>query len=155
MILGGNVVNFVSCKAFTERTILYPFRSSRFFLPLRVDDVRYPVDRFRNAMVDSWLARLRARVTRRDDADQVPSPRLLQHQWPTAVALRTSKGKKNIDSTRPQPPTYLARVLPTSAVTGAHHLVVNHHVDPIGSVPPLAYTIIYHGHVHSLKGLGP
>lgn len=59
------------------------------FIPkLRVDNVGYPVDRFRHAMIDSWLAWLRARVTRRNDAYQVPTPRLLQHQRSTAVTLR-------------------------------------------------------------------
>lgn len=73
-----------------------------FFAPLRVDDVRYPVDRFRNAMIDPWLAGLRARVTGRDDAYQVPSPRLLQHQWPAAVALREQRKRYRLDPTPPQ-----------------------------------------------------
>lgn len=129
VFLGGNIVNFVSCKAFT----IPLFLSFVSFIPLRVDNVGYPVDRFRHAMIDSWLAWLRARVTRRNDAYQVPSPRLLEHQRSTTVTLQNEKNiyfflLLSLDSTSA---TYLARVLATSPVTSAHHFVVNHHVDPV------------------------
>lgn len=57
-------------------------------LLLRIDHVRYPIDRFSYTMVNSWLTRLGTRISRRNDANQVPSSRLLQHQRSSAVALR-------------------------------------------------------------------
>lgn len=58
---------------------------------LRIDDVRYPVDCFRNSMVDPRLARLSARVSRRHDSNEVPFTQFFQHQRTTAVSLYTNK----------------------------------------------------------------
>lgn len=68
----------------------FVFKFILIFLPSlrRVDYVGYPVDRQRHPVVDAGLSALSARITGRNDADQVPSTRLLQHQWSTRVALR-------------------------------------------------------------------
>lgn len=49
---------------------------------------------------------------------------------------------------------YLTRVLTATAITGAHHLVINDDVDTIGSMPSLADAIVDHGHIHCLQCLG-
>lgn len=58
---------------------------------LRIYDVCDPVDGLSHAMIDTRLARLRARVTGGNYADQVPSTGLLQHQRAAAVTLRRSE----------------------------------------------------------------
>ena len=45
----------------------------------------------------------------------------------------------------------LARVLAPVVVAGAHHLVVNDHINALVSVPTLALAVVNHRNIHSLK----
>ena len=81
------------------------------------------------------LAGLGAAVACADQAYEGPAAVVLHHERAPAVPL--------------------AAVLAAPIVAGAHHLVVDDHVDPLLPVPLLALPVVDHGHVHHLECLGP
>ena len=98
---------------------------------LIVDWIRYPIWGLGDPMVDTGLTPFCTRISGRYYSNQGPTPLNFCHQGTPRVPLTA--------------------VFAPAVVAGAHHLVVDDHVDALVAMPTFTLTIVNHGNVNHLK----
>lgn len=85
-------------------------------------------------MINPRLSSLCTGIPRRNNPNQIPPSLSLQHERPPRVPLTAV----------PSP----------ILVSRTQHLIIDHHSDALGTVPPFAHPIVDDRHLHGLEGLG-